>query len=279
MAVACLLPAGASAWRVPCGTEITRDTTLDHHVVGCSGDGLVITADNVTLDLAGHKISGLGAGDGVSVRGFGDVVRNGTITGFDDGIQLGTDGIVGGDATLKNLTLARNGIGVFGLSRPGYGASGQVTLTDSRLVDNSGDGLYLEGGAVSATLVGNHIARSGHDGIAFFNTSGNLVQNNDIVNNGRDGVHSNISVVRLVDNRASRNGGNGIFVFDNYATPYPYWFADNVANRNGELGIGFLLDPFPINADPDYADGGGNAARANGDSRQCVGIACSPKRP
>jgi len=275
MAVSSLLPSVASAGRLPCGTEITQDTTLAHNVVGCSGDGLVIAADNVTLDLAGHKISGSGAGDGVSVRGSGDVVKNGKITGFDNGVRVGADGIFGGDTTLNNLTLVRNGDGVLGLHAGGGAGVGQVTVTDSRITDNSSNGLYFEHSA-SATVIGNRIARNGRDGIGFLDTGGGLLQDNDIVANGRDGVHSNISVVRLIGNRASRNIGNGIYVFEDYSPNYPYWFADNAANHNGELGIAFLLDPFPPNP---AADGGGNTAKANGDARECVGITCSRKRP
>src|SRR5438309_12014566 len=43
---------------LPCGTVITKDTTLQADITGCTGDGLVIGADHVTLDLNGHTVSG-----------------------------------------------------------------------------------------------------------------------------------------------------------------------------------------------------------------------------
>ena len=41
--------AGASA-EVSCGDTITTDTTLDHNLVNCPNNGIVIGADDITLD-------------------------------------------------------------------------------------------------------------------------------------------------------------------------------------------------------------------------------------
>ena len=43
---------------------ITQDTTLDSDLVNCPGDGVVIGANGITLDLAGHTIDGTGPGAG-----------------------------------------------------------------------------------------------------------------------------------------------------------------------------------------------------------------------
>ena len=43
-----------------CGDTITTDTTLDSDLVDCPTNGIVIGADNVTLDLNGHTIDGDG---------------------------------------------------------------------------------------------------------------------------------------------------------------------------------------------------------------------------
>src|SRR5215217_4952654 len=50
----------ASASHVSCGDTITADTTLDSDLVDCPGNGIVIGADDVTLDLNGHTIDGDG---------------------------------------------------------------------------------------------------------------------------------------------------------------------------------------------------------------------------
>ena len=63
-----LSTAQAFADHVHCGDVITQDTTLDSDLIDCPGDGLVIGADNVTLDLNGHTIEGSAAHDSAGVR-------------------------------------------------------------------------------------------------------------------------------------------------------------------------------------------------------------------
>ena len=61
-----LLPAGvARANHVACGDTITADTTLDSDLTNCPGDGLVIGAGSITLDLNGHTIDGDGGDIGI----------------------------------------------------------------------------------------------------------------------------------------------------------------------------------------------------------------------
>ena len=43
-----------------CGDEITADTALDSDLVNCANNGIVIGADDITLDLNGHRIDGDG---------------------------------------------------------------------------------------------------------------------------------------------------------------------------------------------------------------------------
>src|SRR3954464_11065087 len=62
-ALACWLAMGgtqASAAQVKCGDTITTDTTLHHDLVNCPNNGILIGADNVTLNLNGHRIDGDG---------------------------------------------------------------------------------------------------------------------------------------------------------------------------------------------------------------------------
>lgn len=265
MAVSCLLPAGASANAsgVPCGTEITHDTTLHHNIVGCTGDGLVIAADNVTLNLAGRRISGTGTGAGVSVQGGRAVVKNGTITGFASGVDLDHSG----PGELSRLKIRRNGAAV-------SANFASVAITDSTIADNA-QGVSVFSGRL--TMMRSRVVRNGGPW-AIYNREGggtSLYQGNVIAHNAGDGLYVRDVVSRLIGNRASHNGGNGIYVTDGSATPFPYWFADNVANHNGKLGVAFVLDSVP---DLSYADGGGNVARGNGDPSQCAGITCSRKR-
>ncbi len=55
-----LLVSGGEALAAPvaCGETITTDTTLENDLVDCPNNGIVIGANNVTLDLNGHTIDG-----------------------------------------------------------------------------------------------------------------------------------------------------------------------------------------------------------------------------
>jgi parallel beta-helix repeat protein len=92
-ALLALIPGAASAQPLACGQTITKDTTLHGDLGPCPGDGLVIGATNVKLDLNGHVIIGDNTGDGdVGVRndaGYdGTVVENGRIRRFAKSIRL-----------------------------------------------------------------------------------------------------------------------------------------------------------------------------------------------
>ena len=47
-----------AASEVGCGDTITTDTTLHHNLTNCPNNGIIIGADNVTLDLNYHTIDG-----------------------------------------------------------------------------------------------------------------------------------------------------------------------------------------------------------------------------
>lgn len=76
-----------------CGATITASTKLRADLINCPGDGLVIGADNITLNLRGHTIDGdaVSGGDDVGVRvdgHHGTVIRRGTVQEFDHAVHL-----------------------------------------------------------------------------------------------------------------------------------------------------------------------------------------------
>ncbi|HEV2126069.1 MAG TPA: hypothetical protein VGW38_25210, partial [Chloroflexota bacterium] len=127
-------PPHASA-TVTCGQTITRSTTLVSDVGPCPGDGIIIGADNITLNLNGRTISGTpGPGNGnaagvrlpnrtgVTVTGLpGGSGMKGTVTGFDAGVFInrGSGNIVQNLAVTDNVgpadtdALLGDGIAVF----------------------------------------------------------------------------------------------------------------------------------------------------------------------
>src|SRR4051794_31513384 len=91
---AAFMTAGVSsafATVVACGQVIVADTKVSNDLVDCPGDGLVIGAPGIRLNLDGHTIDGDAvidtADDGIdNSRGFADVtIRNGVVQQFSQG--------------------------------------------------------------------------------------------------------------------------------------------------------------------------------------------------
>jgi len=71
-----------------CGATIVESLKLDHDVA-CGGDGLIVGADGIRIDLDGHVLSGGGSGVGIIVSGRRDVsITAGTIGNFATGIRI-----------------------------------------------------------------------------------------------------------------------------------------------------------------------------------------------
>lgn len=146
-----VVPASAQA-EVSCGDEITQDTTLTQDLGPCPGDGLRVTASNITLDLNGHTVTGAhgggtqeGPGEQVGVRLMnvrGVTVQNGEVHDFDAGVAMG--GSSGN--TVRAMNIHHN-------------------INHSAL-----------GGAINDCNFG--------DGIALVNSSDNRIADNRIANNG-----------------------------------------------------------------------------------------------
>lgn len=254
----------ASATHVGCGATIVVNTTLDSNIGPCTGTGITIGADGISLNLNGFTISGVtgvpGEGPGILLQGRTDVtVKGGTVEHFDAGVAL-----VGGSAnTVKDMTVDRNegdsttdfgdGIAVLsshfntiksntvtrnapfdGIGLFGFGGSDDNVIKDNFVADNIG-----------TRTIGPHGPTEEDDGIRLENRSDrNTVKNNTVLRNGLDGIavffQSTDNVIK--DNVVNENGktpvlnrkGDGIHVFvqANRTT-----IKDNDVFDNGAFGI------------------------------------------
>ncbi|CAN5248595.1 hypothetical protein BH24ACT1_BH24ACT1_03110 [soil metagenome] len=253
----------AAATHVGCGDVITQNTTLDSNVGPCTGTGLVIGADGVTLNLGGHRVFGTnqpGEGPGILIEDRQNVsVANGTVQFFDAGVA-----ILGGGSNRVGRIQALDNVG-FG---PDFGDGIAVSdSADNLIVQNivRGNGIYSGIGIFGAASIGNVIDRNlvennailtsptgpqQDDGIRLEPfTSFNVVTNNRVYDNGLDGIaifaRSTDNVVRRNDVR--RNGahgqvhrqGDGIAVFNRAERNL---IEDNRVFDNGANGI-FLRGP------------------------------------
>lgn len=110
--VAGIPTSSAQSPAVGCGTVLTENVRLTQDL-SCPGDGLIVGAGGITINLGGHTLEGVGGGAGIDNRAGHDQVRvrNGTVRGFDVGITL-----AGAEQNrLIDLSVARNrpsGIGI-----------------------------------------------------------------------------------------------------------------------------------------------------------------------
>ncbi len=252
-----------SATRASCGKTIRSNFTLRHDLRNCRGNGLVVGANRITINLNGHTLDGVGtrASAGVRVTGFsGVVVKGGKIQQFGRGVWL---------VRATNGRILRN------------------TISDS-----ADEGIFTNESSSRALIQGNRVSGSGvrlkatwADGIDA-RGDGLTISGNTVVGNFDDGIDANGRGDRVVSNRMDANGQDGIDI-DGVGT----LIQSNLATRNGDDGIGVGLHGSQVsitrntaNVNRDlgiqpkagsFRDGGGNRAAGNADSRQCTGVKCS----
>ena len=180
-----------------CGATILANVKLDQDLT-CAGDGLIVGADGIRLDLNGHTITGAGIGIGISVFGRTNVsIVGGTVKNFEAGVRVNTST----DIVIKGNELRENSDGVDCQS----GCVGN-TIKENAFWDNSTRGIMLRSnsrdnvvkentftgnrvgillfGAVDTTVKENIVSSSSLAGIRVnVIATGNLIKENKIVSN------------------------------------------------------------------------------------------------
>ena len=163
----------ASAVALSCGAVVTANTTLTADVGPCaSGQGITVNANNVTLNLNGHRIFGVAANNGTNANPYigvyvtgrtGVTITNGRISDFDTGVYLE----FGGSHTISRMHIFDN---IGGLNGDGFFGEG-IQLFES---DNN---------AITASQVIHNGTFAGIDVFDSHNTriTGNTVQGNNVV--------------------------------------------------------------------------------------------------
>jgi large repetitive protein len=216
------LTSGAQAAKeahVSCGDTITVDTTLDSDLIDCPNNGIVIGADDITLDLNGHTV----AGNGEPVKPcpkdeFCDVgllndghdgvaVRHGSVRDFRIGVFIGK---------------ARHAR-VLGISSSANLLFGIVVETSARsLVRNSsasgnvgpdGDGMGVFG-SHHVRILHNSIRRNGQLGIHVAKSTHILI-NQNVISRNPTAISLEANRNEVSRNLVSRNG-NGIGIEGNH---------------------------------------------------------------
>ncbi len=230
------VPANAGIATLNCGDTITQSTVLANDVGPCFNFGIIVGADNVTLDLNGHRIFGNDLSNDKAgvylLNRTGVTVRNGTVTDFDMGVA-----IEGGSRNTVDGITARHNIG----GGAGTGGDGIAILSSSfnRIVNNqtidnapySGIGIYsridvnhprqVSGPATNNLIDSNRVS----DNIIGRNRTSPTDTDNDGIRMENDGAFNTIS-----NNQVSNSGLDGIALF---ADTFDNTVRGNVVQRSG----------------------------------------------
>jgi large repetitive protein len=183
----------ALAEHVQCGDVITQDTTLDSDLIDCPADGIVIGADNITLDLGGNTIAGdhefdetLIPDTGVRNAGHSGVrIQNGAVREFDRGINVSNTS----ENRLSDLTVCANFTVGIRLSETDHSVLEANTACDNR---------GFNGG-----------------GLSLSSSHGNRVERNTVFGNELSGIRVFFSDDNDISaNSVSTTDNQAIFVFD-----------------------------------------------------------------
>ena len=165
---------------------MTADVTLEADLLDCPGDGLVVTAPDVTIDLDSHRVDGSGAATGIDVQAPGVTVRDGRISGFQNGVRLPDGGV--GEALLADLNVGSSdrGVALLGDVPWGSGNDGSVRIRDSHVHHNRigvAASFWLH-----QTCVGDGTIKANASGISFRDSRGATVSANRIAANDGPGL-------------------------------------------------------------------------------------------
>ncbi len=131
-----------------CGQTITTSITFSADQ-NCTGNGLIVGADGVTIDLGGFTLTGDRGSSDLGITSIGHsqvVIRNGTVRNFDQGIFISG----GGETTSVKMT---NVIVRDNVHEGANIAIGVATVTHSAFIDNGGSGVFFQGFSDKGSLI------------------------------------------------------------------------------------------------------------------------------
>lgn len=295
LAAAALPTVGTAAAQVPaalaCGQTITQSTVLTADVGPCPNNGIVIGADNIVLDLGGHRVFGTAsAGDRAGIllqNRQGVTVRNGTVTDFDGGVV-----ILGGSGNTVFGINALNNIG----ASAGHDGPSTTLYGDGILIQGSSNNQILQNLADNNgpfSGIGIITGDADHPAVPPALANNNLIQANRVTNNvacrrgpfcDNDGIRIEPRVGgtcltgaaicpgpgnRIIGNQVVGNGLDGISLFG-FTTNNVV--SGNTVDLNGYQGA--------VPGDGIRVFGSGNTVESNSASRnRAAGVSVARRPP
>lgn len=170
-------------------------STSDSYYLGAnltsSGSGIIVAANNVSIDFNGYSITGSSTGYGVNLETSTNVeLRNGTITNFGVGVS-DNEGM--NSTRVINMRIVNN-------TGTGIALDWHCEVRDC-LISGNGSGINVWGCVVQGNIV------SGNASYAIAGSNSTIINNTVSLNSGL-GISGNYSTVK--NNAVTANAGGGI---------------------------------------------------------------------
>lgn len=251
----------AASTTLSCGQTITADTILRADLVNCPDSGVVIGADNITLDLNGHTIDGdgqptsgcatgggcdLGVDNSSGRRGV--TVMGGSVRQFRIGVLIAGGAV---NDRLRHIAISENadfgvivdqatGTGIEGSTMADNGTSGLVVIKSphssvrgNAISGSGGIGMGLFG--VDASVIGHNVLRGNDQGIVCDACAEDLIDGNAVTHSSGSSIDfSNGAAGNRIQHNRLTNNGDGIVGTNAH---------DNVVSHNVVTGTGFFGAP------------------------------------
>ena len=189
---------------ITCGEILTRSIVVTNDLIDCPGNGIIVGANGITVDLDGHTIDGVGLDGGIVNMGFDSVtIKNGVVTEFDYGVLLNPGSAKGVVTGIRAELNQEAGIALADADEGGFGN----TIRENTVVLNE-VGIALYSNTRHTIVRDNHVGGNLGDGVRLEMANENPIQNNEIANSAGFGVYifgGHDNVVR--DNELDANLG------------------------------------------------------------------------
>ncbi len=242
---------GKGGTPISCGMTAMTNAVLLQDLT-CGGDGVVVGAAGITIDLNGHTIRGDDDADvGVDASGgFANVtVKNGVLRNFGRGVDA-----FGDHFAVSDVVATGNGVGLWVVGN-------SASVSSSNVSGNSGFGLHLGGDGASAKSV----VASGNINVGV-DAGGNGLKLTSVTasGNGDDGIHAGGDSVSITKSTVISNGQSGISILGEAAKLTGNRIEGNGFATHDSNGLGIDVDSAAI-----PPTGGKNTARGNDDDAEC----------
>jgi para-nitrobenzyl esterase len=180
-----------------CGMTVLSNLKLDHDLT-CGGNGLIVGADRIKIDLNGHSITGAGGGVGIGVTARSGVsIIGGAVRNFEAGVRVNSST----DIVVKRNELRENSDGVDCQA----GCVGN-TIEKNEFRDNRTRGIMLRSNSrdnvvKENTFTGNRV------GVLVFGGVDNTVKDNSVAASVLAGIRLNVIATGnlIVENTITSN--------------------------------------------------------------------------